>query len=178
MQVLYKRIILATDFSDTSKEASYYALQLAQTYKTELKALHVFDTSAWDVSPSFYFNIESKKSKLDRAPADTQRIPQREKNALKELAKSFGLDLETVFIEGTAGEEIVRYAEETNADLLVLGTHGYKGWKRFALGSVAAFVVRYVPCAVLTIRHRVKWIKSMSHYIDKKILKEESVGYT
>ncbi len=46
MHVLYKKIVLATDFSDTSKEASYYALQLAQTYKVGLKALHVFDTSA------------------------------------------------------------------------------------------------------------------------------------
>ena len=178
MQVIYKRIILATDFSDTSKETSYYALQLAQTYKAELKALHVFDTSAWEVSPSYYFNIEPKKSKLDRVLEDTQRIPQREKKALKELAKSYGLDIETIFIEGTAGEEIVHYAEETNADLLVLGTHGYKGWKRFALGSVAAFVVRHAPCAVLTIRHRVKWIKPMSHNIGKTILKEESVGYT
>ena len=178
MQVLYKRIILATDFSDTSKEASYYALQLAQTYKAELKALHVFDTSAWDVSPSYYFNIESKKSKLDRVLEDTQRIPQREKKALKELAKSFDLEIETIFIEGTAGEEIVHYAEETNADLLVLGTHGYKGWERFTLGSVAAFLVRYAPCAVLTIRHRVKWIKSMSHNIGKRTLKEKSVEYT
>ena len=58
MQVHYKRIILATDFSGTSKEASYYALQLAQTYKAELKALHVFDISAWNVPFHDYSSLE------------------------------------------------------------------------------------------------------------------------
>ena len=154
MQVLYKKIILATDFSDTSKEASYYALELAQSYKVKLlKALHVFDTSAWNVSPSYYLYMKPAKPKLDRVIEETERISQREKNGLKELAKSFGLDVETIFIEGNAGEEIVHYAEEINAELLVLGTHGYTGWKRFSLGSVSEFVVRHAPCSVLTIRH-------------------------
>jgi nucleotide-binding universal stress UspA family protein len=54
VQTLFKKIILATDFSDISKEASYYALQLAQTYKVGLKALHEFNISAWNV-PSHYY---------------------------------------------------------------------------------------------------------------------------
>ena len=154
MQALFKKIILATDFSDTSKEASYYALKLAQSHKVRLlKALHVFDTSAWDASPSYYFNIVPKKLKFDRELEDIPRIQQREKDALTGLAKSFGLNVQTIFIKGTAGEEIVHYAEECNADLLILGTHGYIGWKRYTLGSVAEFVVRHAPCSVLTIRH-------------------------
>ena len=154
MQVLYKKIILATDFSDTSKEASFYALKLAQSNKVRLlKALHVFDTSVWNVSPSYYMYMKPTKPKLDRVIEDYNKIPQREKNALKTLAKSFGLEIETSFIQGSAGEEIVHFADECNADLLVLGTHGYKGWKRFTLGSVAEFVVRHAPCSVLTIRH-------------------------
>ncbi len=43
MQVLFKKIILATDFSGTSEEAGYHAMLLAQTYNAELKALHVFE---------------------------------------------------------------------------------------------------------------------------------------
>ncbi len=154
MQVLYKKIILATDFSDTSKEASFYALKLAQSNKVKLlKALHVFDTSAWNVSPSYYMYMKPTKPKLDRVIEDYKKIPQREKNALKALAKSFDLEIETSFIQGSAGEEIVGFADECNADLLVLGTHGYNGWKRFTLGSVAEYVVRHAPCSVLTIRH-------------------------
>ena len=154
MQVLYKKIILATDFSDTSKEAGYYALKLAQSNKVRLlKALHVFDTNAWITSPSYYMYMKPTKLKLDRVIEDYEKIPQREKNTLTALAKSFDLEIETSFIEGNAGEEIVRFAEEFNADLLVLGTYGRKGWKRFTLGSVAEFVVRHAPCSVLTIRH-------------------------
>ncbi len=71
---------------------------------------------------------------------------------LKELAKSFDLEVETIFTEGDPGHEIVRIAEEINTDLIVLGTHGYTGWKRFTIGSVAESVGRHAPCAVFTVR--------------------------
>ena len=78
------------------------------------------------------------------------------KDALKKLAESIDLEVETIFTEGDPGHEIVRVAEERKADLIVLGTHGHTGWKHFALGSVAELVVRYAPCAVLTIRPKGK----------------------
>ena len=148
VQALFKEIILATDFSDTSKEASYHALLLAQTYKAELKALHVFDPSAGHVPSQYYL--------ANRAVEAIEETRQRGKNVLKELAESFNLKVGTIFTEGDAGYEIVRVAEELNADLIVLGTHGYTGWKRFTLGSVAEFVGRHAPCAVFTIKPRKK----------------------
>ena len=81
---------------------------------------------------------------------------QRGKDALKKLADSFDLKVETIFTEGDPGHEIIRVAEEENADLIVLGTHGYTGWKRFTLGSVAEFVVKHAPCAVFIIRPKGK----------------------
>jgi universal stress protein A len=149
MEASIKRIILATDFSDISKHASSHALLLAQTYKAELKALHVFDPSGWN-HPSHYY-IAS-----DGAVEGLEEAIQRGKNALKELAESFDIEVETIFTEGDPGHEIVRVAEELNVDLIVIGTHGYGGWKRFAIGSVAELVVRHAPCAVLTIRPRGK----------------------
>jgi nucleotide-binding universal stress UspA family protein len=141
MEASIKKIILATDFSDISKDASYHALLLAQTYKAELKVLHAFDINARNAPSSYHFIEEAR---------------QRGKDALKELAKSFDLEVETIFTEGDPGHEIIRIAEELNADLIVLGTHGYSGWKRFTLGSVAELVVRHAPCAVLTIRPKGK----------------------
>lgn len=145
MEVSIKKIILATDFSDTSKEASSHALLLAKNYKAELKALHVFDSRAWNITSHDYLAIDAVVEGLEEAI-------QRGKNALKELAESFDLEVETIFKEGDPGHEIIRVAEQLNADLIVLGTHGYSGWKRFTLGSVAELVVRHAPCAVLTIR--------------------------
>ncbi len=149
MQAHFKKIILATDFSDMSKDASSHALQLARTYQAELKALHVFDISAWNIPSHDYLATDAVVEGLEEAI-------QRGKNALKELAKSFDLEVETIFTEGDPGHEIVRVAEELNADLIVLGTHGYSGWKHFTIGSVAELVVRHAPCAVLTIRPKGK----------------------
>jgi nucleotide-binding universal stress UspA family protein len=145
MEASIKKIILATDFSDISKDASSHALLLARTYKAELKAVHVFDPSAWNL-PSHYYLAS------DGVDVDMEKAKELGKDNLKKLAKSFDLDVETIFTEGDPGHEIVRVAEEFNADLIVLGTHGYSGWKRFTIGSVAEFVVKYAPCAVLTIK--------------------------
>jgi len=149
MEASIKRIILATDFSDISKHASSHALLLAQTCKAELKALHVFDPSGWN-HPSHYY-IAS-----DGAVEGLEEAIQRGKNTLQKLAESFDLKVETIFAECDPGHEIVRVAEERSADLIVLGTHGYKGWNRFTIGSVAELVVRHAPCAVLTIRPKGK----------------------
>jgi universal stress protein A len=149
MQASIKKIILATDFSDASKEASNHALLLAQTHNAELKALHVFDKTAWNIPSHDYLAI-------DEVVAGIEEARQQGKDTLKELAKSFGLKVETIFAEGDPGHEIIRVAEEENADLIVLGTHGHKGWKRFTLGSVAELVIKHAPCAVLTIKPKGK----------------------
>ncbi len=151
MQTFIKKIILATDFSDISKDASYYALQLAHAFKAELIALYAFDIDVWKV-PSKHLTIGG----LDKISGSQAQARQRGKDALKELAESSDLEVKTIFTEGDPGHEIVRVAEERKADLIVLGTHGYGGWKLFVLGSVAESVVRHAPCAVLTIRPKGK----------------------
>jgi len=140
-----KIIILATDFSDISKDATSLALLLTKTHKAELKVLHVFDKSAWSIPARDYLAADAILKSLGEAK-------QKGKNSLKELTESFEQKVEAVFKEGDPGHEVIHVAENENADLIVLGTHGYKGWKRFTLGSVAELVVRHAPCAVLTVR--------------------------
>lgn len=147
-----KKIILATDFSDTSKDASYHALQLAKAYKAKLKALHTFDISIWN-APSTYYSTKKEYTVSIKNIEETRKIG---KDALKKLAESFDLDVGTIFTEGNPGQEIIRVAEEENADLIVLGTHGYTGWKRFRLGSVSEFVIKHAHCAVFVVRPEIK----------------------
>ena len=147
MDPLIQKIILATDFSDASKDASYHALLLAQTYNAELKALHVFNPKPLGIPHPY-----KKKKNRAQEEEDLAKTRQRGRDILNELADSFHVKADTIFAEGDAGPEIVRIAEELNTDLLVVGTHGYTGWNRLALGSVAEYVVRNAPCAVLTIK--------------------------
>jgi nucleotide-binding universal stress UspA family protein len=166
VQVSIKKIILATDFSDASNDAGCHALLLAHTYKAKLKVLHVFDVGAWNVPSQHYLTtggfdltaggLELTTEELDRLAESQEQVRQRGKDALKKLADSFNLEVETIFTEGDPGHEIVRVAEELKADLIVLGTHGHSGWKRFTIGSVAEFVGRHASCAVFTIRPKGK----------------------
>jgi len=151
MESPIKIIIFATDFSDASKDAGHHALLLAKLYNAELKALHVFDTGTWNTPSHYYVTTEGY-----RLAESQDEIRQRGKDELTKLAESIDLEVGAIFTEGDPGHEITRVAEELNADLIVLGTHGYSGWKRFAIGSVAEFVTKYAPCAVLTIRPKVE----------------------
>jgi len=151
MQASIKKIILATDFSEISKNASAHALLLAKNYNAEIKALHVLDTSAWNI-PAHYYLAPAGPGGFSGFIENLEAARKQGKESLNEFAKSFDTEIETIFTEGDPGHEIVRVAEENNADLVVLGTHGYSGWKRFTIGSVAELVIKHAPCSVLIIR--------------------------
>ncbi len=128
-----QKIILATDFTDASKDASCHAMLQAQTYKAELKALYVFKPRALGISDENYLSPERFISN-----EDPKKSRQRGEATLKELAESFDIKVETIFVEGHAGQEIVRIASELKTDLIVLGTQIfvlgtqiYTRWNRF-----------------------------------------------
>ncbi|MBI4591541.1 MAG: universal stress protein [Candidatus Rokubacteria bacterium] len=57
----------------------------------------------------------------------------------------------TILCHGVAQEEIVNHAHSVGADVVVMGTHGWSGLLRWALGSVAHHVIQAAPCPVLTV---------------------------
>ncbi|SCX96385.1 Nucleotide-binding universal stress protein, UspA family [Nitrosospira sp. Nl5] len=150
MDPLIRKIILATDFSEASQDAVRYAVWMAQSLKVELKLLHVFEPSGWMV-PSPYYYTPGFEEWVD---ASLEKTRQRGKESLDELAESLGMQVETIFVEGRTGKVIVSVAAEHNADLLILGTHGYTGWNHLTLGSIAEYVVRHASCPVLTVKPR------------------------
>lgn len=143
-----KKIILATDFSNVSKDAGNRAVFLAKAYKAELMVLHVLDVNAWSFPSYYFFTVEG----FDKLAENQEQVRRQGKDALKELVGSLELDVESIFTEGDPGHEIVRVADERKADLIILGTHGHTGWKRFTIGSVVEFVVKHAHCAVFAIR--------------------------
>jgi nucleotide-binding universal stress UspA family protein len=69
-----------------------------------------------------------------------------------ESLKAQGLEVDYVIQSGTSGETIVNYAQENGCTLIAIATHGHGGFRRFALGSTADFVVHHSLIPVLTVR--------------------------
>jgi nucleotide-binding universal stress UspA family protein len=69
-----------------------------------------------------------------------------------ESLKAQGLDVDYVVLSGTSGETIVNYAQENDCTLIAIATHGHGGFRRFALGSTADYVVHHSSIPVLTVR--------------------------
>jgi nucleotide-binding universal stress UspA family protein len=147
MKMTLRRVLVPTDFSETSKIALTYGMALVERFDAALHLVHV-------VAPlvGLYPTLaeQGPRDELDRAitsrawddlnnllPADDRR------RVHAELAVEWG----TPFLE------IIRYAREHQIDLVTMGTHGRSGIKHLLMGSVAENVVRSAPCPVLTVRH-------------------------
>jgi nucleotide-binding universal stress UspA family protein len=145
---VFTRIVVGTDGSDTAGEAVRQAIDLAKLSGASLSIV-----SAYDPVPKR--QLESEK--LD-APADVQyEIGPREDvnlvlDAAAATAKKEGLDVQTHPVEDDPADAILNVAEETNADLIVVGNKGMAGARRFLLGSVPNNVSHHAPCSVIIVR--------------------------
>jgi nucleotide-binding universal stress UspA family protein len=134
-----RTILHGTDFSSRADCAFRLAFSLAKDYRARLVVLHVVSLSvviegvAAIASRSEEFLAEARE-KLDKLPAADAEVR-----------------FERRLAEGSPSEEILRIAQEINADLIVLGTHGRSGLARAFMGSVAEDVLRKASCPVLTI---------------------------
>jgi nucleotide-binding universal stress UspA family protein len=142
-----RRILVPTDFSVYSQHALKYAAAFSEKFNADVYLLHVFqDLAVYQpdevtVAPPVVPSVEQLTSS---ARSTLQRMV--EENKLQHLP------VHTEVREGTAVDEIVRFAEENVIDLIVMGRHG-RGWlAHVLLGSVAEKVVRRAPCPVLMVR--------------------------
>ena len=141
----FSRILATTDFSPNSDKAVDYAIQLAKRLGAKLTLLHVVpEPSALD------YPIEGISS---------EEIKGWQQAAEKRLAEQFArakLAYEEVeSVQRTAlhpRDEIVQAASQLSADLLVISTHGYTGWKHLLFGSDAEIIIEHATCPVLVVR--------------------------
>ncbi|KVH40444.1 universal stress protein UspA [Burkholderia cepacia] len=145
---MYSNILVALDGSDTSSRALDAALTLAAETGARLTPVYVVDflVPAYDMygyDPSILvdaFREEGLRVTEDAA----RRLKARDVAGTPQISN----------VE-PAGEDIprriVRLADETGADLIVMGTHGRRGFQRLFLGSVAERVLRLATCPVLMI---------------------------
>lgn len=146
---MYERILVPTDGSETSRRALEEALALASESGGEIHALYVVDTSTagWAGLGDEEFGVEVGRI-VDILEADGEE-------AVAEAAaagEAAGVTVVTAIEQGTPYRAILTYVDESDVDLLVMGTHGRRGLDRFILGSTTERVIRRSDIPVLTIR--------------------------
>lgn len=142
------RILLPTDFSKYSAEATKYACALAEKFDAELHLLHVLETHL-SATPEFAAGLALPTSTKENRSACEQLLA---KTLEPNWAEAHKGKVVRSLEDGIPFVEIVRYAKEHEIDLIVLGTHGRSALAQVLMGSVAERVVRKAPCPVLTIR--------------------------
>ena len=141
---LYKKILIATDGSEYTKNSIEYGVELAKNTQAKLHVIYVIDTAAFASIPmdaAWESMYELLKQEGDEAT-----------KYVAEKAESEGLEVERITVEGHPAEEIIKYAEKNSMNLIVMGTLGKSGLDRFLLGSVAEKVVRASKIPVLIVR--------------------------
>jgi universal stress protein A len=141
------KILVPLDFSPLSKRALKYALRLARQFKAELILFHAVEPTITPTLAGLPERPLFSESKLATA--------EKKLRALVASARTAGITRSgsTVRI-GIASHEIVETAKDLDADLIVIGTHGFTGWKHFCIGSTAERVVRAASCTVLVVREK------------------------
>lgn len=140
------RILVPTDFTESSDRALDYAVALAERLGAKITVMHSYEI------PIVGFPDGALVASADIAT----RIADASTQALQKIVDRYaarGVQLESVLREGVAYEEIRSVADEMDADLIVIGTHGRRGLARALLGSVAENVIRTVTRPVLAIHH-------------------------
>jgi nucleotide-binding universal stress UspA family protein len=139
-----KKILCPMDFSPGSENAVAKARELAQAIGAELELVHAYQLpvlalpdSSITVSPTYVAELTSRA--------------QQELDKHADALKQDGLSVDTRVVEGNPAEAIVERAKAIDASMIVMGTHGRSGFRRFLLGSTAERVVRTATVPVLSV---------------------------
>ena len=142
-----KKILFPTDFSECSQAALECASALAAQSAAQLFIVHVDDL------PQAY--VEG----LGSGYAGHGYVPEPE-NARDEIREQLSRVVPTMpsvncehrYLRGNPADQILKFAERENVDLIIMGTHGRTAALRLLMGSVAEAVVRRATCPVLTMK--------------------------
>jgi len=134
-----RSILVPTDFSETSDGALHYAIDMARAFGAQLYLVHVPGGTGENFEANFpvgrFETVARERLSVFLSPEDITR-----------LRPEYAVRI------GTPAEEIVRYADTRDVDLIIMGTHGRSGVAHLLMGSVAEHVVRTAPCPVLLVR--------------------------
>ena len=144
-----KKILFPVDFYESALKVLPVVKLMAEKLGAKIELIHVVrgssDFVGYEMGTAWYSNFEE------------ELIKGGEKAMYRFAEEKFaGLDVETTIAVGDVVEEIIKHAEKSGIDMIIIGTHGRKGLEKVMFGSVAAGVVKGAHCPVLTVNpHKV-----------------------
>lgn len=148
---MFKKILIATDGSKHSEKAAEKGIEMAKLSNGTVTAIYIADIGKeyapiGDVS----FNIadeviEGMRNSLMKRGEETTKV-------VEEMAKKAGVPAQRVVLEGHPASDIMKFAQDSKMDLIVIGSIGVTGLDKFLMGSVAEKIVRNSKMPVLVVR--------------------------
>lgn len=137
-------LLVPIDFSDQQPRLLAHARELALAYGMTLTLLHVVEVESLPDVYGVYADPPAPGVLADR----TETVLDERAETLRE----HGVDVQVEVRSGHAATEVLDTADEMDADLLAIATHGRSGVERMLLGSVAEIVIRRAPCPVFVVK--------------------------
>ena len=144
-----KKILFPVDFFESSGKILPYVKLMAEKLGAKIELIHVVrgssDFVGFEMGAAWYSSFEGEL--LEGGQKAMDRFVEE---------KFAGLDVGTTVAVGDVAEEIIKHAEKSGTDMIIIGTHGRKGLEKILFGSVALGVVKGAHCPVLTVNpHKV-----------------------
>ena len=135
-----KKILLAADGSENTAQATKAAVDIARRRGSEIHLIHVWH----DVhTPHAHDFVKSELRRQGREILDEE---------VERIGEMGGTVTRSHLREGRTFEEVIKLGDELEADLLVVGSHGYRGVRRMLMGSQSEDIVHHAHCPVLVVR--------------------------
>ena len=143
----YKKILIATDGSENADRAILSGIDIAKKLGAKVYAVCVVPTH-----PSSSMPIGSRMMRWEVPFNVMMEEATKAVEHIADVYSSSGIEVKTVILEGHPAEEIIKFAEASNIDLILMGSLGKTGLTRLLLGSVAEEVLRQSTVDVLVSR--------------------------
>lgn len=144
----YQNILVPVDGSDISLSAVKNAAQIAQAFGGQLTLISLVTEDPFS-DADFYYPSPIMKEYFVQAYANAEKALKR----AQAIASENGITANTQIVKGNVSEEsIIETAEKLKIDLIVMGSHGRKGFQKFLLGSFAQDVLKGTKLPVLIVK--------------------------
>jgi nucleotide-binding universal stress UspA family protein len=141
----FQRILVPVDGSETSKKALEAAIQLARAMDGQIRVMHAIDEMMYVSGYEYTADLLGAARTWAREALDEAMA----------TVKAAGVACDSLLVDELGprlGESVAQAARDWKADLIVVGTHGRRGFNRLVLGSGAEQIIRLAPAPVMVIR--------------------------